>query len=153
MNKVLISKNKKLFKEKMLQKVSEELTKVNKQLKKYNKVNRFDKDDLQEFIDKKNNIKEKLDDLDKKVNRIYSFIENIDNKNNEAISETFENVKKSFSKFFKYLTGIWNYFKIKELIISVSFNEEQKNSQSMYQLSGGTKSCCLGCTYFCFKHY
>ena len=124
MNKVLISKNKKLFKEKMLQKVSEELTKVNKQLKKYNKVN-----------------------------RIYSFIENIDNKNNEAISETFENVKKSFSKFFKYLTGIWNYFKIKELIISVSFNEEQKNSQSMYQLSGGTKSCCLGCTYFCFKHY
>ena len=36
----------------------EELNKVNKELQKYDKVNRFAKDDLQEFIDKKNNIKE-----------------------------------------------------------------------------------------------
>ena len=138
-------KEQKLFQEKMLQKVYEELAKVNKQLKKYDKVNRFAKDDLQEFIDKKNNIKEKLDDLDEKVNTIYSFIENIDNKNNEAISETFENVKKSFSKFFKYLTGngkgTMELSQDKRAIhISVSFNEEQKNSQSMYQLSGGQKT-------------
>ena len=138
-------KEQKLFQEKMFQKVYEELAKVNKQLKKYDKVNRFAKDDLQEFIDKKNNIKEKLDDLDEKVNTIYSFIENIDNKNNEAISETFENVKKSFSKFFKYLTGHGKgnleLSQDKRAIhISVSFNEEQKNSQSMYQLSGGQKT-------------
>ena len=138
-------KDQKIYQEKMLQKVYEELDKVNKQLKKYDKVNRFAKDDLQEFIDKKNNIKEKLDDLDEKVKTIYSFIENIDNKNNEAISETFENVKKSFSKFFKYLTGsgkgTMELSQDKRAIhISVSFNEEQKNSQSMYQLSGGQKT-------------
>ena len=138
-------KEQKVIQEKMLQKVYEELDKVNKQLTKYDKVNRFAKDDLQEFIDKKNNIKEKLDDLDEKVKTIYSFIENIDNKNNEAIAETFENVKKSFSKFFKYLTGngkgTMELFQDKRAIhISVSFNEEQKNSQSMYQLSGGQKT-------------
>ena len=97
-------KEQRLNQEKMLQKVYEELNKVNKELQKYDKVNRFAKDDLQEFIDKKNSIKEKLEDLDEKVKTIYSFIENIDNKNNEAIQDTFENVKKSFSKFFKYLT-------------------------------------------------
>lgn len=138
-------KESKIIQEKMLQKVYEELDKVNKELKKYDKVNRFAKDDLQEFIDKKNNIKEKLDDLDEKVQTIYSFIENIDNKNNEAIAETFENVKKSFAKFFKYLTGngkgTMELFQDKRAIhISVSFNEEQKNSQSMYQLSGGQKT-------------
>ena len=138
-------KEQKVYQEKMLQKVYEELNKVNKELQKYDKVNRFAKDDLQEFIDKKNNIKEKLEDLDEKVNTIYSFIENIDNKNNEAISETFENVKKSFSKFFKYLTGngkgTMELSQDKRAIhISVSFNEDQKNSQSMYQLSGGQKT-------------
>ena len=138
-------KEQKVYQEKMLQKVYEELNKVNKELQKYDKVNRFAKDDLQEFIDKKNNIKEKLEDLDEKVNTIYSFIDNIDNKNNEAISETFENVKKSFSKFFKYLTGngkgTMELSQDKRAIhISVSFNEDQKNSQSMYQLSGGQKT-------------
>ena len=138
-------KEQKIYQEKMLQKVYEELNKVNKELQKYDKVNRFAKDDLQEFIDKKNNIKEKLDDLDEKVNTIYSFIENIDNKNNEAISETFDNVKKSFSKFFKYLTGngkgTMELSQDKKAIhISVSFNEDQKNAQSMYQLSGGQKT-------------
>ena len=138
-------KEQKVYQEKMLQKVYEKLNKVNKELQKYDKVNRFAKDDLQEFIDKKNNIKEKLEDLDEKVNTIYSFIDNIDNKNNEAISETFENVKKSFSKFFKYLTGngkgTMELSQDKRAIhISVSFNEDQKNSQSMYQLSGGQKT-------------
>ena len=138
-------KDQKINQEKMLQKVYEELDKINKQLQKYDKVNRFAKDDLNEFIDKKNNIKEKLDDLDEKVNTIYSFIENIDNKNNEAISKTFENVKESFSKFFKFLTGngkgTMELSQDKRAIhISVSFNEEQKNSQSMYQLSGGQKT-------------
>jgi len=138
-------KEQKLNQERMLQKVYEELDKVNKQLQKYDKVNRFAKDDLQEFIDRKNNIKEKLEDLDEKVNTIYSFIENIDNKNNEAISETFENVKKSFAKFFKFLTGNGKgnmelSQDKKSIHISVSFNEEQKNSQSMYQLSGGQKT-------------
>ena len=138
-------KEQKIYQEKMLQKVYQELEKVNKELKKYDKINRFAKDDLQEFIDRKNNIKEKLEDLDEKVNTIYSFIENIDNKNNEAISETFENVKKSFSKFFKYLTGngkgTMELSQDKRSIhISVSFNEEQKNNQSMYQLSGGQKT-------------
>ena len=112
---------------------------------KYDKVNRFAKDDLQEFIDKKNSIKEKLEDLDEKVKTIYSFIENIDNKNNEAIQDTFENVKKSFSKFFKYLTGNgkgnMELSQDKRSIhISVSFNEEQNSSQTMYQLSGGQKT-------------
>jgi structural maintenance of chromosome 3 (chondroitin sulfate proteoglycan 6) len=138
-------KEQKLNQERMLQKVYEELDKVNKQLQKYDKVNRFAKDDLQEFIDRKNNIKEKLEDLDEKVNTIYSLIENIDNKNNEAISETFENVKKSFAKFFKYLTGNGKgnmelSQDKKSIHISVSFNDEQKNSQSMYQLSGGQKT-------------
>ena len=138
-------KEQKVYQERMLQKVYEELDIVNKQLQKYDKVNRFAKDDLQEFIDRKNSIKEKLEDLDEKVKTIYSFIENIDNKNNEAISETFENVQKSFSKFFKYLTGngkgTMELSQDKRAIhISVSFNEEQKNSQSMYQLSGGQKT-------------
>ena len=138
-------KEQRLYQEKMMQKVYEELNKVNKELQKYDKVNRFAKDDLQEFIDKKNNIKEKLEDLDEKVKTIYSFIENIDNKNNEAIQDTFENVKKSFSKFFKYLTGNgkgnMELSQDKKAIhISVSFNEEQKNSQTMYQLSGGQKT-------------
>ena len=138
-------KEQRLNQEKMLQKVYEELNKVNKELQKYDKVNRFAKDDLQEFIDKKNSIKEKLEDLDEKVKTIYSFIENIDNKNNEAIQDTFENVKKSFSKFFKYLTGNgkgnMELSQDKRSIhISVSFNEEQNNSQTMYQLSGGQKT-------------
>ena len=138
-------KEQRLNQEKMLQKVYEELNKVNKELKKYDKVNRFAKDDLQEFIDKKNSIKEKLEDLDEKVKTIYSFIENIDNKNNEAIQDTFENVKKSFSKFFKYLTGNgkgnMELSQDKRSIhISVSFNEEQNSSQTMYQLSGGQKT-------------
>jgi structural maintenance of chromosome 3 (chondroitin sulfate proteoglycan 6) len=138
-------KEQRLYQEKMMQKVYEELNKVNKELQKYDKVNRFAKDDLQEFIDKKNDIKEKLEDLDEKVKTIYSFIENIDNKNNEAIQNTFENVKKSFSKFFKYLTGSgkanMELSQDKRAIhISVSFNEEQKNSQTMYQLSGGQKT-------------
>ena len=128
-----------------MQKVYEELNKVNKEHQKYKKDNRFAKDDLQEFIDKKNDIKEKLEDLDEKVKTIYSFIENIDNKNNEAIQTTFENVQKSFSKFFKYLTGNgkanMELSQDKKAIhISVSFNEEQKNSQTMYQLSGGQKT-------------
>ena len=138
-------KEQRLNQEKMLQKVYEELNKVNKELQKYDKVNRFAKDDLQEFIDKKNSIKEKLEDLDEKVKTIYSFIENIDNKNNEAIQDTFENVKKSFSKFFKYLTGNgkgnMELSQDKRSIhISVSFNEEQNSSQTMYQLSGGQKT-------------
>ena len=138
-------KEQRQFQEKMLQKVYEELNKVNKDLQKYDKVNRFAKDDLQEFIDKKNSIKEKLEDLDEKVKTIYSFIENIDNKNNEAIQDTFENVKKSFAEFFKYLTGNgkanMELSQDKKAIhISVSFNEEQKNSQTMYQLSGGQKT-------------
>ena len=138
-------KDQKVNQEKTLQKVYEELDKVNKQLQKYDKVNRFAKDDLQEFIDKKNNIKEKLNDLDEKVKIIYSFIENIDNKNNEAIVKTFENVKESFAKFFNFLTGngkgTMELSQDKKAIhISVSFNEEQKNSQSMYQLSGGQKT-------------
>ena len=138
-------KEQRLNQEKMLQKVYEELNKVNKELQKYDKVNRFAKDDLQEFIDKKNSIKEKLEDLDEKVKTIYSFIENIDNKNNEAIQDTFENVKKSFSKFFKYLTGNgkgnMELSQDKRSIhISVSFNEEQNCSQTMYQLSGGQKT-------------
>ena len=132
MNLGINLKEQKIFHEKMLQKAYEELAKVNKELKKYDK-------------DKKNSIKEKLDDLDEKVNTIYSFIEDIDNKNNEAISETFENVKKKFSKFFKYLTGngkgTMGLSQDKRAIhISVSFNEEQKNSQSMYQLFGGQKT-------------
>ena len=138
-------KEQRLNQEKMLQKVYEELNKVNKELQKYDKVNRFAKDDLQEFIDKKNSIKEKLEDLDEKVKTIYSFIENIDNKNNEAIQDTFENVKKSFAKFFKYLTGNgkgnMELSQDKRSIhISVSFNEEQNSSQTMYQLSGGQKT-------------
>ena len=138
-------KEQRLNQEKMLQKVYEELNKVNKELKKYDKVNRFAKDDLQEFIDKKNSIKEKLEDLDEKVKTIYSFIENIDNKNNEAIQDTFENVKKSFAKFFKFLTGNgkgnMELSQDKRAIhISVSFNEEQNSSQTMYQLSGGQKT-------------
>ena len=138
-------KEQRLNQEKMLQKVYDELNKVNKELQKYDKVNRFAKDDLQEFIDKKNNIKEKLEDLDEKVKTIYSFIENIDNKNNEAIQDTFENVKKSFAKFFKYLTGNgkgnMELSQDKRAIhISVSFNEEQNSSQTMYQLSGGQKT-------------
>ena len=138
-------KEQRLNQEKMLQKVYEELNKVNKELKKYDKVNRFAKDDLQEFIDKKNSIKEKLEDLDEKVKTIYSFIENIDNKNNEAIQGTFENVKKSFAKFFKFLTGNgkgnMELSQDKRAIhISVSFNEEQNSSQTMYQLSGGQKT-------------
>ena len=138
-------KEQRLSQEKMMQKVYEELNKVNKELQKYDKVNRFAKDDLQEFIDKKNDIKEKLEDLDEKVKTIYSFIENIDNKNNEAIQTTFENVQKSFSKFFKYLTGNgkanMELSQDKKAIhISVSFNEDQKNSQTMYQLSGGQKT-------------
>ena len=138
-------KEQRLNQEKMLQKVYEELNKVNKELQKYDKVNRFAKDDLQEFIDKKNSIKEKLEDLDEKVKTIYSFIENIDNKNNEAIQDTFENVKKSFVKFFKFLTGNgkgnMELSQDKRAIhISVSFNEEQNSSQTMYQLSGGQKT-------------
>ena len=138
-------KEQRLNQEKMLQKVYEELNKVNKELQKYDKVNRFAKDDLQEFIDKKNSIKEKLEDLDEKVKTIYSFIENIDNKNNEAIQDTFENVKKSFAKFFKFLTGNgkgnMELSQDKRAIhISVSFNEEQNSSQTMYQLSGGQKT-------------
>ena len=138
-------KEQRLNQEKMLQKVYEELNKVNKELQKYDKVNRFAKDDLQEFIDKKNSIKEKLEDLDEKVKTIYSFIENIDNKNNEAIQNTFENVKKSFAKFFKFLTGNgkgnMELSQDKRAIhISVSFNEEQNSSQTMYQLSGGQKT-------------
>ena len=90
-------------------------------------------------------IKEKLEDLDEKVKTIYSFINNIDNKNNEAIQDTFENVKKSFAKFFKYLTGNgkgnMELSQDKRSIhISVSFNEEQNSSQTMYQLSGGQKT-------------
>ena len=138
-------KEQRLNQEKMLQKVYDELNKVNKELQKYDKVNRFAKDDLQEFIDKKNSIKEKLEDLDEKVKTIYSFIENIDNKNNEAIQDTFENVKKSFAKFFKYLTGNGKgnmelSQDKKSIHISVSFNEEQNSSQTMYQLSGGQKT-------------
>ena len=112
-----------------------------------NKDNKINKDIfiIEDIIDKKNNIKEKLEDLDEKVKTIYSFIENIDNKNNEAIQDTFENVKKSFAKFFKYLTGNgkgnMELLQDKRAIhISLSFNEEQKNSQTMYQLSGGQKT-------------
>ena len=53
-------KEQKVIQEKMLQKVYEELEKVNKELQKYDKVNRFAKDDLQEFIDKKKKYKRKI---------------------------------------------------------------------------------------------
>ena len=54
----IILKKPKIFQEKIIQIVYDKLAKVDKQLKKYDKVYRFVKDDLQEFIDKKKNIKE-----------------------------------------------------------------------------------------------
>ena len=139
-----INVNEPKIQEKMLEKVYEDLTNINKELKKYDKINRFAKDNLQEFINKKNEIQDKMSDLDEKVKTIHSFIETIDQKNTQNILETFEKVKQSFSKFFTQITGngkgTMELSQDKKSIhISVSYNDMQQ-SQSMYQLSGGQKT-------------
>ena len=75
------------------------------ELKKSDKINRFAKDNLREFISKnKNEIKEKMPDLDEKAKKIQSFIETLDPKNTQNILEVFEKGKESFSAFFTPIT-------------------------------------------------
>jgi structural maintenance of chromosome 3 (chondroitin sulfate proteoglycan 6) len=89
--------------DKVLEPIFAELEKVNLKLKKFEKINRFALEDHKNFKQKREEISEKLQDLQEKEKEILNVIKILDEKKENAINTTFEKVNKSFEFFFKEL--------------------------------------------------
>jgi structural maintenance of chromosome 3 (chondroitin sulfate proteoglycan 6) len=153
---------------KILEPVIAKLESLNKKMKKFDKINRFAVDDYKVFKNKKEEIKEKLDELYQTEEDIKGVISVLDDKKESAIQSTFEKVKKSFEYIFKEMvpnghanltlenllntqsfisdsnsdsTRLSSYSQNgKAISINVSFTGNINASQSMNQLSGGQKT-------------
>jgi structural maintenance of chromosome 3 (chondroitin sulfate proteoglycan 6) len=144
---------------KILQPIYSSLENTNRKMKKFEKINRFALDDYKLFKEKREEVTEKMADLQGKENELLEVIKVLDQKKESAIQTTFEKVSKSFEYFFKELvpngyaslsldsvnTGLsqkssqpGNY--LKAIFINVSFSGIQNSAQSMNQLSGGQKT-------------
>ena len=132
--------------ERILQPIYQKLEKITNNMKKFEKINRFAIDDYKLFKSKRDEIEEKLEDLDEKEKEILDVIKVLDEKKENAIQTTFTKVKSSFSFFFKELVPkgegtLQLNHENKSIQISVSFSGNlESSSQSMHQLSGGQKT-------------
>jgi len=89
--------------DKFLEPILAELEKINLKLKKFEKINRFALEDFKNFKLKRDEISEKLADLQEKETEILTVINVLDEKKENAINSTFEKVSNSFEYFFKEL--------------------------------------------------
>lgn len=153
--------------DKFLEPIFSELEKLNLKLKKFEKINRFAVEDHKNFKHKREEISEKLQDLQEKENEILNVIKILDEKKENAINTTFEKVNKSFEFFFKELvpTGkaclelydissgnstqlatqnnpnlTTKSYKQKGISVKVSFSGSNINYQNVHLLSGGQRT-------------
>lgn len=155
---------------KILDPIFAKLDKINRKMKKFEKINRFAIEDYKLFKSKREEVNDKLEDLQEKEDELFDVIKVLDEKKENAIQSTFEKVSKSFEYFFKELvpngfsnlslenvnSGLTqnrssismhsnpqkNGFSSmsKAIYINVSFSGHQNSIQSMHQLSGGQKT-------------
>jgi structural maintenance of chromosome 3 (chondroitin sulfate proteoglycan 6) len=127
------------------------LDKINKKMKRFEKINRFAIEDYKIFKEKREEVNEKLQDLKDKEEEILDVIKVLDEKKETAIIDTFNKVKTSFEYLFKELvpngyanlsleesSNTQNTKLNKSIYISVSFSGQ--SNQAMHQLSGGQKT-------------
>lgn len=144
------------------------LNKVNEKLVKYSHINRKAMEQYSTFTKQRDDLVERLEDLEKSRESIESLIVDLESQKDEAITKSFQEVGDSFTKIFEKLvpagTGrlimqkapanesgsvtstqtpksqeIENYTGVS---ISVSFNSKSDEQQKIEQLSGGQKSLC-----------
>jgi len=154
---------------KILEPIYNKLENINRKMKKYDKINRFALDDYKLFKEKREEVNEKMEDLQSKEDEILDVIRVLDEKKENAIQNTFQKVCKSFEYFFKELVpsgyanltldninpnSVGSYQTqsrlsqhsqltknySKAIFINVSFSGFQGSIQSMHQLSGGQKT-------------
>jgi structural maintenance of chromosome 3 (chondroitin sulfate proteoglycan 6) len=153
---------------KILDPIYAKLEKINRKMKKFEKINRFALEDYKLFKSKREEVNEKLEDLQSKEDELFDVIRVLDEKKENAIQTTFEKVSRSFEYFFKELvpSGFANLslenvnsgltqnknsnsmtqnrngssLLSKAIYINVSFSGHQNSIQSMHQLSGGQKT-------------
>ena len=132
--------------EKILQPIYAKLETITDKMKQFSKINRFAADDYKLFIAKDKEIEEKLEELDENQNKILDVIRVLDEKKENAIQTTFNQIQESFSYFFKELVPkgeasliLNNENKTIQIVVSFTGNLES-SSQSMHQLSGGQKT-------------
>ena len=124
------------------------LEECNENMKKFDKINRFALDDYKIFNDKKNQIDNKLIELEEDEKKLLKMIKVLDERKENAIITTFNKVKNSFEEFFNNLVPNGKATlelnqENKTLHINVNFNNNNENSdkfQDIHQLSGGQKS-------------
>ena len=115
-------------------------------MKKFDKINRFALDDYKIFSDKKNQIDNKLIELEEDEKKLLKMIKVLDERKENAIITTFNKVKNSFEDFFNDLVPNGKATlelnqENKTLHINVNFNNENSDKfQDIHQLSGGQKS-------------
>ena len=132
--------------EKILQPIYAKLETITDKMKQFSKINRFAVDDYKLFISKDKEIEEKLEELDENQKKILDVIRVLDEKKENAIQTTFNQIQESFSYFFKELVPkgegsliLNNENKTIQIVVSFTGNLES-SSQSMHQLSGGQKT-------------
>jgi structural maintenance of chromosome 3 (chondroitin sulfate proteoglycan 6) len=149
---------------KILEPIYQKLEDINRKMKKYEKINRFAIDDYKLFKNKREEVNERMEDLQSKEDELFEVIKVLDDKKENAIQTTFEKVSASFESIFKDLvpngfanlsleninlntgltqnnTQLGNKKKTaKAIFINVSFSGNQNAIQSMNQLSGGQKT-------------
>lgn len=142
----------------VLEPIYSKLEGINRKMKKFEKINRFAIDDYRLFKEKREEVNEKLDDLQTKEDEILEVIRVLDEKKENAIQSTFEKVSRSFEFFFKELvphgyaslslesisgagfSQSQRGSQVKAIYINVSFSGNPNSIQSMHQLSGGQKT-------------
>lgn len=130
-----------------LQPIYNLLKTTSEKMKKFNKVNRFAVEEMQNFKKKKEEIEDEIKEILDATEKIEQVCAELEEEKEKCFDDTFNKIKESFSEFFSKIvpTGTGNLILNKEektLAIKVIFNSEQDDVviHSMSQLSGGQKT-------------
>jgi structural maintenance of chromosome 3 (chondroitin sulfate proteoglycan 6) len=123
--------------------IAENLKKINDELKKYIFLNRRNLDQWSVYIEQKNDLKKRQDDLKNNYDNIINFIKDLDQRKDDKMNATFEMIKNNFDFFSKKLCNFdVRLDKINETL-SIKVSEGDLKS-----LSGGQKTMVAICLIF-----
>jgi structural maintenance of chromosome 3 (chondroitin sulfate proteoglycan 6) len=132
------------------------LNTVNDKLSRFSHINKKALEQYNTFTKQKNELVQRLEELEASKESIESLIANLESQKDAAITNSFKQVADSFASIFEKLvprgsgslimqgaaadaTGAESYTGV---AISVSFNSKSDDQQRIEQLSGGQKSLC-----------
>ncbi|AFN83809.1 chromosome segregation protein [Encephalitozoon romaleae SJ-2008] len=135
-----------LFPEKKKEEIMEEIVRINERIRGLSVVNRTVISQWESYIEQKNSMRKKLEDLKYDKECILNFMRDLDSRKEDTMRKAIEVVREGFSEFYSRLTNggtaeLYSY----EFSVGIKLGEDITNTNL---LSGGQKALVALCLIF-----